>query len=397
MKNRLARRALRSGEASLSEMLALPGQPISFAGDLPAEGGISPAVIEQARERAAGGGDARLRSLPPQGIPALRELLAKRMAGKGIQTEPSEILLTANPERTVRIIIEALLTPGDSALVETPSHPAILRALRASGIEILQAPCDREGMLIAEAERLIEEHRPKLIHAMPALGNPASTSWSAPRREALLALSRRHGIVVLEEDSYGDLLYKESDSRPSLYAMDRETGGNGVICVSTFAAALSPQLRTGWAVAGTALIDKLLEAEAEAKAAPEFARDQETLLQLLLHHDIEDDLRKISMSYMERMNQLQALLRKHDGVGLAWEAPIGGMFLWLTLPEGLDAEALLRCASAKGVTFDPGISFYASDAPRNRLRLSIAHASGKRLEEGIDRLAEAINEFLART
>lgn len=395
MKNRLARRALRRGEASLADMLALSGQPISFAGDLPADGVIPPAVIQQARARAADGGGGRLLSVLPQGLPELRKLLAKRMTGKGIQAEPAEILLTANPERTLRIIVHALLVPGDSVLVETPSHPAVLRELSANGIQILQAACDREGMLIAEAERLIEEHRPKLIYAMPSLGNPASTAWSVSRREALLALSRRHGIVVLADDSYGDLLYNESDSLPSLYGLDRETGGNSVICVSTFAAALSPQLRTGWIVAGPGVIAKLIDAEPEAN--PEFLRDQEALLQLMLHRDIEDDLRKISMSYMEKMNQLQALLRKHDWADIAWETPRGGMFLWLALPEGLDAEALLRFASAKGVTFDPGSSFYAADAPRNRIRLSIAQTSGKRMEEGVGRLTEAVNEFLART
>ena len=323
-------------------------------------------------------------------------MLAKRLAGKGIEADPADILLTPNPERTLRIIIDALLEPGDSALVETPSHPAIFRALRANGIKILQAPCDPEGMLIAEAERLIEAHHPKLIYAMPGLGNPASTVWSASRREALLTLSRCHGIVVLADDSFADLLYDESDSCPSLYALDRENGGNKVICAGTFAAALSPRLQTGWVVAGSGVIAKLLEAMPETQAAPEFARDQETLLQLLPHRDIEDDLRRIRMSYMERMNHLQALLRLQDPAGLAWEAPKGGMFLWLALPEGLDAEALVRCASAKGVTFDPGASFYAADAPRNRIRLSVAHTSGKRLEEGVDRLAEAVNELLAR-
>ncbi|SFI92290.1 2-aminoadipate transaminase [Paenibacillus sp. UNC496MF] len=376
---------------------------ISFAGDWPA-GGI-PSVrqaIETARGRADGAGAEVGRSTYP-GSERLRELLAGRLAGRGLPVEAGDLGLAPQGEPVIAWIARGLLRPGDAVLVESPAPPACLQAFRSAGAVVVQVPCDEEGMRPEDAERLAEAHRPKLAHVMPALGNPAGRIWSAARRETMLDLGRRFGVVLLEDGAYGEWRNDEAEHgaerEASLYAMSAKTADGGVIYAGTFAAALGPELPVGWAAADPGILARLAALpRTPAAEEPDAGRSaEEMLFRLLEGGEVDPLLRQLSVSYSERMYRLDALLRERHWSGASWTLPNGGPFLWLTLPEGLDADALLRAAEADGVVFDPGAPFYAADPPRNRLRLSVAGAAVDRLDEGFARLAGTVDAFLARS
>ncbi|MBO7745264.1 PLP-dependent aminotransferase family protein [Paenibacillus sp. MWE-103] len=409
MANKQSRNGARRSVPPLADLLTdlAPAQAserrkeerISFAGDWPEDG--IPAVrqaVETARGRADGADADGNRATHPS-TERLRELLAVRLAGRGLPVEAGELALAPQGEPVIAWIARGLLRPGDAVLVESPAPPNCLQAFRSAGAVVVQVPCDEDGMRPEYAERLAEAHRPKLAHVMPALGNPAGRVWSAARREAMLDLGRRCGMVLLEDDAYGQWRSGEAEREASLYAMSAKTADGGVIYAGTFAAALGPELPVGWAAADPGIRARLAALpRTPAAEEPDAGGSAEAmLLRLLDGGKLDELLRQLSVSYSERMYRLDALLRERHWSGASWTLPKGGPFLWLTLPEGLDADALLRAAKANGVAFDPGAPFYAADPPRNRLRLSVAGAAGDRLDEGFARLAETMDAFLARS
>ncbi|MFC4809235.1 PLP-dependent aminotransferase family protein [Paenibacillus sp. GCM10023250] len=405
------------------------GDRISFAGDWPEEGipsvrraiteailteesdteaiateaSDTEAIATEAADSALGrpGGEAADEDRPaPSASERLRELLAERLAGHGLPVEAGNLAISPQGEPVLAWIARGLLRPGDAVLVETPAPPACLQAFRSAGAVVVHVPCDEHGIRPEAAERLAEAHRPKFAHVMPALGHPAGGVWSESRREALLDVGRRCGMLLLEDDAYGELRYGEAERGRSLFAMSADAAGGGVIYAGTFAAALGPELSVGWAAAEPGLLARLDAApRTPASASNAGAHAEEALLRLLAGGGLDELLRQLSLTYKERMYRLDALLRERNWIdaGASWTVPKGGPFLWLELPEGLDAEALLRAAEANGVAFDPGTPFYAADPPRNRLRLSVAGTAGDRLGEGVARLAEAVEAFLARS
>ncbi|MBM7565354.1 PLP-dependent aminotransferase family protein [Paenibacillus sacheonensis] len=408
MKSRNVRRAEGLGTASLADLLKQAGQEefISFAGDMPADDCLprerimAAQIAEPAREAEDVGS-----SVPgsSHGQLSILERLCAFMAVRGIAADPSNTLLTTGMQQTVQLIARSLLEPGDTVLVENPTQPAVLRAFLARGLQVVPVPGDREGLLIPEAERLMQQHRPKLIYVMPSLGDPDSRLWSEDRRVALLSLSRRMGVTIWEDNRYGELLFPhDSDSAPaSLYELNAGRERDGVLYTGSFSALLGPSFPAGWIISsrGTAAQLAAAQQSLEHKDSGESTayRTFRTLERVLDECDLVEQVRIVRMSYFEKMQRTKALLRGHNLNGVSWKEPKGGMFLWVELPEGLDAEALLRSAAAKQVTFETGASFYAKDPQNNHVRLTYSNMPEEQLKSGIDRFAEAVREFLARS
>lgn len=408
MKSRNVRRAEEPGTASLADLLKQAGQEefISFAGDMPADDCLPRERImaaqkaEPAREAEDEGS-----SVPgsSRGQLSIFERLCAFMAVRGIPADPSNTLLTTGMQQTVQLITRSLLEPGDTVLVENPTQPAVLRAFRARGLQVVPVPGDREGLLIPEAERLMQQLRPKLIYVMPSLGVPDSRLWSEDRRVELLALCRRMGVTIWEDNRYGELLFPPYSNFPpaSLFELYAQHEQGGVIYTGSFSALLGPSFPTGWIIGSHETAAQLTAAmqaqERSDSGARKAYRTFRTLARILRECDLVEQVRIVRMSYFEKMQRTQALLRGHNLNGVSWKEPKGGMFLWVELPEGLDAEALLRSAAAKQVTFETGASFYAKDPQSNHVRLTYSNMPEEQLKSGIDRFAEAVREFLARS
>ncbi|GLX65845.1 PLP-dependent aminotransferase family protein [Paenibacillus glycanilyticus] len=369
---------------------------VSFAGGLPAEELFPVQAVREAADRAISAGTSALQYGLTEGYLPLREQLCVRMAQKGMNVNPEEMIITTGSQQAISLLVQVLTEPGDTVLVERPTYLACLQVFELHGLNVVAAESDEHGMIPEDVERLVRQHKPKLMYTVPTFGNPTGNVWSLERRQQLLQICARHHVPIIEDDPYGELKYDEHAAYPTLFALDQELGSGGVIYTSTFSKIVAPALRTGWAVGDTRVIKMLAKAK-QAADLQSSTMDQQILSQLLAHFPLDDHIRVISESYGDRMREMQRLLKAQNIDGLRWIEPKGGMFLWVELPEGLDAEILLKAAVSKGVAFVPGSAFYANHPKRNTARLNFTHNKGEKTVLGVARLAEAIREFTARS
>ncbi|GGG75310.1 aminotransferase-like domain-containing protein [Paenibacillus radicis (ex Gao et al. 2016)] len=369
---------------------------ISFAGGLPAEELFPVQAVREAAERVFDAGKGALQYGLTEGYLPLREQLCVRMAQKGMNVDPDEIILTTGSQQAISLLVQVLTEPGDVILVEKPTYLACLQVFELYGLRVIAAESDEHGIIPEDAERLIREHKPKMLYAVPTFGNPTGNVWSLERRQQLLDLCVRNGIPILEDDPYGEIKFDETADYPTLFSLDQQQQGGAVIYTSTFSKTVAPALRTGWAI-GNAKVIRMMAKAKQAADIHSSTMDQQILSQLLAHFPLDDHIQTIRRSYRDRMVEMQSLLLEQKIEGFSWIEPKGGMFIWTQLPEGLDAEVLLKAAVLKGVAFVPGSSFYAYDPQRNTARLNFTHNTGQKTVQGVERLADAIREFTARS
>lgn len=367
---------------------------ISFAGGLPAEELFPVQAVREAADRVFAAGAGALQYGLTEGYLPLREQLCERMAAKQMIVSPDEMILTTGSQQAIDLLIGVLTEPGDTILVEKPTYLASLQVFAMHGLKIISADSDANGMIPESAEELIRAHKPKLMYAVPTFGNPTGRVWSEERRIRMLKLCQKHNMLVIEDDPYGDIKFNEHDRFPSLFSLAGKAENNPVLYTSTFSKTVAPALRTGWAIGDSRVIRMLAKAK-QAADLHSSTMDQQILSQLLNRFDLDAHIGLISKEYGQRMLEMESLLKRVPD--LKWVTPQGGMFLWVEMPEGLDAEALLRCSVQKGVAFVPGSSFYANNPMRNTARLNYTHNKGARTEQGISRFIEAIGEFTVRS
>ncbi len=399
MEYRFSSRVERLQSSAVRDILKLTQgkgkQIISFAGGLPAEELFPVDAMREAASRVLQAGGGSLQYGVTEGYMPLREQLCGRMADKGMQVVPEQMLLTTGSQQAIDLAVRVLTEPGDTVLVENPTYLAGLQVFGLNGLEVAAADSDADGMLLEHAERIMKEKKPKLVYVVPTFGNPTGRVWSLERRKGLLELCRKYGILIIEDDPYGDIKFDPAADYRTILSLDNRVDGGHVLYTSTFSKTVAPALRTGWAMGDRTVIQNMAKVK-QAADIHSSSLDQQTLDQLLRHFPLDEHIGVIAENYGARMRQMQELLAARMPQGLSWIEPKGGMFLWLELPEGLDAEALLKAAVQKGVAFVPGSAFYAGEPKRNTARLNFTYTTGEQMAVGIDRLAEAIGEFTAR-
>lgn len=368
---------------------------ISFAGGLPAEELFPVDAIRDAASRVFEAGSGALQYGLTEGYLPLREQICGRMAVKDMDVSPDEMILTTGSQQAIDLLVQVLTEPGDTILVERPTYLASLQVFAMHGLKVVAAESDENGIIPESAEELIRAHKPKLMYAVPTFGNPTGRVWSLERRKRMLELCRNFDMLVIEDDPYGDIKF-DDENFASLFSLDGKAENNHVIYTSTFSKTVAPALRTGWAIGDRRVIQMVAKAK-QAADLHSSTMDQQILSQLLSHFDLDSHIALISEAYKGRMLEMEACLKQSLSPEVSWVTPRGGMFLWVELPDGLDAEALLRCAVQKGVAFVPGITFYADNPMRNTARLNFTYNKGARTEMGVARLAEAIEEFTVRS
>lgn len=369
---------------------------ISFAGGLPAEELFPVQEVREAADRALSAGSSVLQYGLTEGYMPLREQLCERMAVKGMNVNPEQMILTTGSQQAIDLLVGVLTEPGDTILVERPTYLASLQVFALHGLKVIAVESDEDGIIPEEAERLIREHRPRLLYAVPTFGNPTGRVWSLERRLKLLALCQQNEIPIIEDDPYGDIKFDENEDFPTLLSLAGEVENGIVFYTSTFSKTVAPALRSGWAIGDSKVIGMVAKAK-QAADLHSSSLDQQILSQLLKGFNLDKHISVISKSYGERMLEMHRLLMEQSIPDVSWVKPKGGMFLWLQLPEGLDAEALLRSAVRKGVAFVPGSSFFGENPQRNTARLNYTYNTGERTKQGVARFVEAIEEFTARS
>ena len=362
---------------------------IYFGNGAPAPEAQPLARLREAASRAWADAEGNLDYGELEGYRPLRELIARRMADRQMAVEPDQILITCGSQQGIDLVARLLLDPGDAIVVEGPTYIGAMQTFDAYEATYLVAPVHEDGLDVAALERLLDATaaRPKLIYTIPTYQNPTGYAMSRARRQALLALARARGILVLEDDPYGELYYGEPPE-PPLRALDPD-----VIYLGTFSKTIAPGIRVGWVTAPERLMSLLLM----AKEGADIHTDR--IITRTVYHAAEGYLdahvAELRGMYRRRRDTLLAGLHAHMPPGVRWSEPGGGFFVWVQLPEGHDADALLPQAAERGVAFLPGSWFYPpSQRERSGLRLSFSALPPGRIEEGARRLGEAVRAFL---
>lgn len=397
--HRYAQRTQRLTSSTIRELLKLTQRPevISFAGGMPAPELFPLAEFEAAaQEVIAETGALALQYSASEGYGPLREMIARHTTRYGIEATPDNVLITTGSQQALDLIGKLLINPGDRILVEAPTYLGALQAFNVFGADYVSVPTDDDGLCTDELESALRSG-PKFMYILPNFQNPAGVTLTLERRKTLVRLADKYGIPIIEDDPYGQLRY-EGEHLPPLLALDRETRGmrydNGyrlgnVIYLSSFSKTLAPGLRLGWMVAPAEVIAKLVQLKQGADLHTStltqmlaFAVARGGFLDQHIHH-----LREV---YRERRDVMLAALAEHfpATTGVMWTHPAGGLFLWLRLPEGLDAAVLLEAALRENVAFVPGHAFFpAGEAGRRFCRLNFSNARPEMIREGVARLA----------
>lgn len=302
----------------------------------------------------------------PQGLPALRQRIAQRYAQCGMDVDPDEVIVTAGAMEAISLALRTVARPGDVVLVETPTYYGLLQAVAAQGLRVIEVP-NRPGSGIdaIRVSELLERHAVRAAVLVPNFNNPLGSLTCDDDKRALVEACAAHGVVLIEDDLYGELAY--SGERPApLRAFDRD--GAVVISCSSYSKMLSPGLRVGWALGGrwtSALLRAKCFSTVATATLPQLA-----IVEYLARHDFDRGLRRLRRALADNAQQYRQALAEHWPQGTRVSEPAGGMALWVELPEGIEGQALFEAALAKGIGILPGHLFSNRGDYRHHVRLS---------------------------
>lgn len=372
--------------ASRPEVVSLAGgMPYTTALPLDAVGEMVATMLSSGR------GATALQYGSGQGDPRLRELICTVMALEGVVASPEDVLVTVGSQQALDLVTKVFVDPGDVVLCEAPSYVGALGTFAAYQADVVHVAMDDEGLipdalLAALATLAAEGRRAKFLYTIPNFHNPAGVSLSLARRPLILDICKRAGVLVLEDNPYG-LLGFDDDPYRALRADEAE----GVIYLGSFSKTFAPGLRVGWALAPHAVREKLvLASEAAILCPPAFT--QQVVADYLTTQPWQEQVKVFRELYRERRDALLDELGRLMPPGTTWTYPRGGFYVWLTLPPGLDAKAMLPRAITARVAYVPGTGFYADGQGRSFMRLSYCYPEPERIREGVRRLASVIKE-----
>jgi 2-aminoadipate transaminase len=385
----LAARAERMNPSVIREILKVTEKPgiISFAGGLP-----SPHTFPIDAFAAAcatvlkNDGKAALQYAASEGYAPLREWIAQSLPW---EVDPVQVLITTGSQQALDLIAKILIDKDSRVLVETPTYLGALQAFTPMEPEFVNVASDAQGVDMRDLAGKAAGAR--FLYVLPNFQNPTGNTMSEARRAALSAEAARLGLPIVEDNPYGDLWFDSPPPAP-LTARNPE----GCIYMGSFSKTLAPGLRLGYLVAPKALYPKLLQAKQAADLhTPSF--NQRIVAEVLKDGFIDRHVPTIRSLYKAQCQAMLAALEANlAGTGIEWNTPDGGMFLWVKLPQGMNAVDLLPKAVERNVAYVPGAAFYSGHAQHNTLRLSFVTASLAQINQGIAALAQVLKAHLPK-
>jgi len=384
----LARRTALMNPSSIREILKVTERPgiISLAGGLPCAEAFPVEAVREASARVLRDtAHASLQYASSEGLPELREWVAEHLRGTGMRVDASQVLITTGSQQGLDLLGKVLVDAGSRVAVESPTYLGALQAFNVFEPQWISVPSDDEGPL---PDGLASAEGARLLYALPNFQNPSGRCISASRREAVVEAAQTVGLPIVEDNPYGELWYDQPPPAP-LAAYWPE----GVVYLGSFSKVLAPGLRLGYVVAPPVLGLKLLQAKQAADLhTPGF--NQRIVLEILRAGVLNQHLMAMRARYQARRDAMADALRLHMPEGCRWDAPRGGMFFWVELPAGVDAQTLLPLAVARGVAFVPGDAFYVGRGNPATMRLSFVTSTPDQIDRGVRMLADALRALL---
>ncbi|BEP48758.1 MULTISPECIES: PLP-dependent aminotransferase family protein [Variovorax] len=383
--------------SAIRELFKLLGKPgiISFAGGFPDSAMFDVEGLKEASQKALteepGGA---LQYGATEGYEPLRTQLSAFMKTKGVDVDPSGLIVTTGSQQALDLLGKTMISPGDKVIVEGPTFLATIQCFRLYGAQLISAPIDANGVKTDELEKLIAEHKPKFVYLIPTFGNPSGAMLSLERRKKVLELAVKYQTLIVEDDPYGDLYFGEAPP-PSILALAKDVPGSRELLAhcGSLSKVLSPGLRIGWMIAPAELLAKATMCK-QFSDAHTSTFSQATAAQYLKSGRMPATLAHVREVYGQRAQAMGAALERELGDAVSFTQPQGGLFFWarLTGANGklADANELAKRAIEKLVAFVPGAPFFAEKPDVATLRLSFATADVAKIEEGVKRLGQAL-------
>jgi len=379
----------------IRELLKLTQRPevISFAGGLPAPESFP---VQHLKEITAdildNDGPSALQYGATEGVTELRQIMVDRYNAQGMDIELKNLVITTSSQQGLDLLAKIFINRGDKVICGLPSYLGGLGAFNSYGAEMIGIKFDEHGMradLLDEklAELKLQGIKPKFIYIIPDFQNPACITMPESRRMEIIEIAKKYDVLIVEDSPYREIRF-EGKAQKTIFQLD---GTGQVILLGTFSKIFVPGFRIGWVVAHEAIVDKFVTAKQSTDLCTP------TLNQKIVHKYIEKgyfdtNLKEIIKQYhAKRDNMLQAF-RDYMPAGVKWTEPEGGLFLFLSLPEGMDAENLFQKAIENNVAFVLGSVFHCDGSGKNTMRINFSFMPTDKTTEGVKRLAKAIKE-----
>jgi len=387
--------------SAIRELLKLTQKPeiISFAGGLPAKESFPLEQLQEiCAEVIATDGAAACQYGSTEGVPELLEILAQRYRDQGLSYVTKEnITIITSSQQGLDTVGKIFLNRGDKYICELPSYLGALGAFNSYGGVGVGIPQDEQGMSAVELEKTLAEmkakgEKPKFIYLIPDFQNPAGMTMPEARRIEILNIAKKHEIMIIEDSPYRELRFS---GKPQRMLYDLDNGEGNVITLGTFSKIFMPGFRMGWVLAHPMVIDNFVKAKQSTDLCTS-AFLQKITVKFFQKNYFDANVKNIVDMYRGKLEAMLGAFEKYMPEGVTWTRPEGGLFLFLTLPEGYDAEELFQIAIEKNVAFVLGTVFFVNGGGKNTMRINFSYMSEEMNIEGVKRLADAIKELYAR-
>jgi 2-aminoadipate transaminase len=363
---------------------------ISFAGGLPNPRLFPVDELAEASARVLSDqGSSALQYSSSEGYAPLRQYVAETaLRRRGIRASAEDILLTNGSQQALDLVGKVFLDPGDVALMESPTYLSAIQAFELCQPRWAPVRLNGDGIdpyLLAEC---LERYSPKLAYLVPNFQNPTGVCYSGENRCAVAHLLRMYDVTLVEDDPYRELRFEGEDELPLYRYSDQPA-----VLTGTFSKVLSPALRVGWVYAREDIRKRLVVAK---QASDLCSSDliQRILYECLTRFDLEQHIAMLCRTYQRQRDRMLRWIRDLFPSETKRSKPQGGMFIWVTLPNGVSAEELLAATIRQGIAFAPGRSFYPGKPELNTLRLNFTHASEADMEKGMKILAHELRKMM---
>ncbi|MCP4632823.1 MAG: PLP-dependent aminotransferase family protein [candidate division Zixibacteria bacterium] len=391
MTGRLKRSAIR-------ELLKLTRLPdiISFAGGLPDPKTFPYEAIEKAASRALREkGDLALQYSPTEGDPFLKEELANFMTRQGEKVKPEDVFITTSSQQGLDLLAKVFINPKDPVILEMPSYVGGLQSFRSFEVDFHGIRMDYEGIIPEQLEETVTKlmnagRKPKFVYLIPDFQNPSGITLTMERRKKVLEIASKHDLLIVEDSPYRELRYK-GDLLPSLFSMDKE---GRVVYLKTFSKIFCSGFRIGWVLGPEEVLDKMIIAKQSADLCTS------SFVSILSAYFIQEGHleKQIEVCKERYARKAKIMLDAFDKYfpqleGLSWSKPEGGMFLWIILPEYMDASELFKEAVEQKVAYVTGAAFHHDGSGKNTIRFNYSYPTEEQIEQGVERFSKVIKKF----
>ncbi|NEA24248.1 PLP-dependent aminotransferase family protein [Actinomadura bangladeshensis] len=376
---------------ALFAMVARP-EIVSLAGGAPYVSALPlDAVGEMVGDLVAGKGAEVLQYGSAQGDELLREHICEVMSLEGVHASPDDVVVTVGAQQALDLITKIFVDPGDVVLAEAPSYVGALGTFASYQADVVHVPLDEGGLIPSALRETLASLRAqgrsvKFLYTVPTFQNPAGVTLTTARRAQILEICAEYDVLIVEDNPYG-LLGFDAEPMRALRADDSER----VLYLGSFSKTIASGLRVGWVLAPHAVRAKLVLAAESAILCPSNF-SQLAVREYLATQPWREQIKDFRELYRERRDAMLESLDQLMPDGCTWTRPAGGFFVWLTLPEGLNAKAMAPRAIAERVAYVPGTGFFADGTGHRHMRLSYCFPEPHRIREGVRRLASVVEK-----